>query len=151
MEIDEIDLKILQELQCDARKSYRKVAKNVNVAEGTVYNRIEKLKENGVIKGFIPDIDYSELGFNLIAIIGVSAEGGFLPDIEEKIAKKPNVTSVYDVTGEYDAIVVVKFKERKEMNKFVKDILSMERVERTNTMLALNVVKESHKIDLSSL
>jgi DNA-binding Lrp family transcriptional regulator len=146
--IDETDIKILKELQIDARRSLKDIAEKVGVAEGTVYNRINKMKRMGVIKKFIPVIDYSLLGYDIIAVIGVTAEGGYLVEIEERIAKEGNVTAVYDVTGEYDMIVVAKFKDRKSLNDFVKKIAGMEKVIKTYTMLVLNVVKESHIIEL---
>ena len=146
--IDELDIKILKELQKDARQSYRELAEKLNVAEGTIYNRINKLKEMEVLKRFIPDIDFAKLGYDLTAIIGIMVEGGHLPEIEERIAKLANVTAVYDVTGEYDAIVVAKFRERGELNDLVKSILSMKHVRRTYTMLVLNVLKEEHGVRL---
>ncbi len=148
VKIDEIDIKILRELQEDARKSLKEIAEKVDVAEGTVYNRINKLKKAGVIKKFIPVIDYSYLGYDIIAIIGITAEGGYLVEIEKEIAKEKNVTAVYDVTGEYDILVVAKFKNRENLNTFVKKIASMEKVMKTYTMLVLNIVKETHVIEL---
>ena len=86
--IDSLDIKILIELQDDARKSLREIAEKLGVAEGTIYNRINKLKRLGLIKKFIPVIDYSKLGYDIIAIIGITAEGGHLVEIEEMIAEK---------------------------------------------------------------
>jgi len=146
--IDDLDLKIIRELQKDARQSYREMAERLKVAEGTVYNRVNKLQEIGVIKRFIPDIDFSKLGYDLVAIIGMMVEGDHLPKIEENIAKKPNVSAVYDVTGDYDAIIVAKFKDRDSLNRFVKGILAMPHVKRTYTMLVLNVMKEEHGIEI---
>lgn len=146
--IDELDLGIIRELQEDARRSYREIADKLNVAEGTVYNRVNKLRELGVIKRFIPDVDFSKLGYDLTAVIGVMVEGGHLPEIEKQIAWEPNTTAVYDVTGDYDAIIVAKFKDRSSLNDFVKKILATEHVKRTYTMLVLNVVKEEHGIGL---
>ncbi len=144
--IDDLDLRLIRELQKDARQSYREIAEKLKVAEGTVYNRANKLQELGVIKRFIPDIDFSKLGYDLVAIIGLMVEGGHLPDIEKEIAKKPNVSAVYDVTGDYDAIIVAKFKDRCVLNKFIKGILAMPNVKRTYTMLVLNVMKEEHGV-----
>ncbi len=146
--IDEIDLKIIREFQKDARQSYRDIAMKLKVSEGTVYNRTTKLKELGVIKRFIADIDYSALGYDLTAIIGLSVEGGHLQHIEKQIAKEPSISAVYDVTGEYDVVLVAKFKERSGLNKLVKSLLALPEVKRTNTMIALNVVKEDHGISL---
>jgi Lrp/AsnC family transcriptional regulator for asnA, asnC and gidA len=146
--IDELDLKIIKEFQADARQSYREIAEKLNIAEGTVYNRVSKLKEMGVIRKFIADINYAKLGYDLTALIGIRGKGGHLPEIESKISKEKNVTTLYDVTGEYDAIAVAKFHDRTELNELVKRINSLPNVERTNTMLALNTVKEQHGIEV---
>jgi len=146
--IDDVDVALLKELQKDGRKSFREIAEKLDVAEGTVYNRVNKLKEEGVIKNFLIDIDYSKLGYDLTTVIGVRVKGGHLPEIEEKIAKERNVTAVYDITGEYDAIVIAKFPGRDELNKLVKKINSLENVERTYTMVVLNVLKEQHGVSL---
>jgi Lrp/AsnC family transcriptional regulator, regulator for asnA, asnC and gidA len=146
--IDEVDLKLLKELQKDGRKSFREIAEKLDVAEGTVYNRVNKLREEGIIKNFIVDIDYGKLGYDLTTVIGVKVKGGHLPEIEEKIAKEKNVTAVYDITGEYDAIVVAKFPSRDELNKLVKKINAVDNVERTYTMVVLNILKEQHGIGL---
>ncbi len=149
--IDSLDIKILVELQEDARKSLREIAEKLGVVEGTVYNRINKLKKLGIIKKFIPVIDYSKLGFDLIAVIGITAEGGHLVEVEEMLANEPNVTAVYDVTGQFDVITVAKFKDRESLNAFVKRIAGLEHVQKTYTMLVLNVVKETHCVDLEKL
>jgi len=146
--IDETDIKILTELKNDARQSYRDIADKLKVAEGTVYNRIAKLKDAGVLRGFMADIDYSKLGYDLTAILGLKVAGGKLPQIEQKISKEPNVSAVYDVTGEYDALVVAKFKDRDSLNGLVKRIIGMPEVDRTYTMVVLNVIKEDHGIQI---
>lgn len=149
--LDELDIRILVELQEDARKSLREMAEKLGVAEATVYNRINKMRRAGIIQKFIPVIDYSKLGYDLIAVIGITAEGGYLIEIEEHLAEEPNVTAVYDVTGEFDVITVAKFKDRQSLNAFVKRIASLDHVKKTYTMLVLNVVKETHAIDLEKL
>ncbi|WP_456327052.1 Lrp/AsnC family transcriptional regulator [Archaeoglobus sp.] len=149
--IDKLDIEILIELQKDARKSLKEIAEKLDVAEGTVYNRINKLKRMGVIEKFIPIINHSKLGFDLTAIIGITAEGKHLVELEEILAKEPNVTAVYDVTGEFDVITVVKFKTREDLNEFVKKIAGMKHVKKTYTMLVLNVVKETHAVELDKL
>jgi Lrp/AsnC family transcriptional regulator for asnA, asnC and gidA len=146
--IDDIDLNIIKQLQYDGRRSFREIAEKLKVAEGTVYNRVSKLRDQGVLRNFIADVDYAKLGYDLTAVIGVIVKGGHLPEIEGKIAKERNVTAVYDVTGEYDAIVVAKFRNRDELNKLVKGLTALENVDRTYTMVALNVVKEQHGIGI---
>ncbi len=149
--LDKLDYLILSELQEDARKSLREIAEKLGVAEATVYNRINKMRKLGIIEKFIPVIDYSKLGFDLIAVIGISAEGGHVVEVEDLLAREPNVTAVYDVTGEFDVIAVAKFKDRDSLNSFVKRIAGLEHVKKTYTMVVLNVVKETHLIDIKKL
>jgi len=144
--IDDLDLKIIKELQKDGRASFRDIAEKISVSEGTVYNRVNKLTEAKIIKRFIPEIDYQKLGYDITVLIGVITEGGKLQDIERRITESPNVNAVYDVTGDYDAMIVAQFKNREELNDFVKHLLSMEGVKRSNTMLVLNTMKEQHGV-----
>jgi len=140
--IDDLDRQILTLLQKDARLSYREIAKELRIAVGTVYNRIKRLEEEGVIKGFYPKLDYEKLGYGLTAIIGIRAQGKRIIEIEKEIAKDDHVMCVYDVTGEFDIIVVAKFRGREDMNKFVKSVLSIDGVEKTTTHVAMEIVKE---------
>ncbi|OUJ18094.1 DNA-binding transcriptional regulator Lrp family [Methanonatronarchaeum thermophilum] len=148
MNIDETDKKILRELQKDARKSYRKIAKQTDISEGTAYNRIKKLEKNKIIQGYTPDIDYQKIGYDLTTIIGITGEGSQLQELEQEIAQNPNVTALYDVTGQYDAITIAKFQNRKQLNQFIKQILKRKDVKKTYTMLTLNTIKEKHQIKI---
>lgn len=144
--VDDLDLKIIKELQRDGRASFRDIADSIKASEGTVYNRVNKLLGGKVIRKFIPDIDYSKLGYDITVLIGLTTEGGKLPEIERRITESPNVNAVYDVTGEYDAVIVAQFKNREELNDFVKSLLAISGVKRTNTMLVLNTMKEQHGV-----
>ncbi|WP_297509604.1 Lrp/AsnC family transcriptional regulator [Thermococcus sp.] len=146
--VDELDRKIISLLQKNARLSYREIARELNVAVGTVYNRIKRLEEEGVIKGYSPILDYEKLGFGLTALIGIKAKGRKITEIEGRIAEKNNAMMVYDITGEFDIFVIAKFRNREEMNRFVKWLLSLDGVEKTNTSVAMEVVKEEPRLRL---
>ena len=146
--VDELDLRLIQHLQKDGRRSFREIAEELNVAEGTVYNRVTKLRDQGIIRNFIVDVDYAKLGYDLTVLIGVIGRGGHLAEIEKKIATEKNVSAVYDVTGEYDAVVIAKLPDRDALNRLVKKINGLENVERTYTMVVLNVMKEQHGIEM---
>ena len=51
-----------------------------------------------------------------------------------------------DITGDWDSLVIAHFKDRKDLNKFIKKVLSMENIERTNTQVALNIVKDEKRL-----
>ncbi|MBP1911925.1 DNA-binding Lrp family transcriptional regulator [Thermococcus stetteri] len=146
--VDELDMKILALLQKNARLSYREIAKELGIAVGTVYNRIKRLEESGIIKGYAPILDYEKLGFGLTALIGIKAQGKKIIEIERKIAENGRAIMVYDITGEFDIFVIAKFKDRADMNSFVKWLLSLDGVEKTNTSVVMQVVKEEPRLSL---
>jgi DNA-binding Lrp family transcriptional regulator len=143
--MDETDVKILKKLLSDARMSYRKVAEEIGVSAPTVLARVEKLESEGIIRSYSTLIDYEKLGYDLTAIIEITATKGKIVDLERQIAKFPNVCAVYDITGLTDMVVVAKFKNRKELSNFVKKDLSLPYVDRTNTHLVLITVKEDFR------
>ncbi|HKI09735.1 MAG: Lrp/AsnC family transcriptional regulator [Ignavibacteriales bacterium] len=143
--MDETDVKILKKLLSDARMSYRKVAEEIGVSAPTVLARVEKLESEGIIRSYSTLIDHEKLGYDLTAIIEITATKGKIVDLERQIAKFPNVCAVYDITGLTDMVVVAKFKNRKELSNFVKKDLSLPYVDRTNTHLVLITVKEDFR------
>jgi Lrp/AsnC family transcriptional regulator for asnA, asnC and gidA len=90
----------------------------------------------------------SKLGYDLTALVGIAVEGGHAGEICRKIAEEPNVLAVYDVTGDYDAVVVAKFRNRNSLNDFVDRILAMGHVRKTYTMVVMDVLKEKQCIGI---
>ncbi|AXV37386.1 MAG: Lrp/AsnC family transcriptional regulator [Methanobacteriaceae archaeon] len=140
--LDDIDKEILNLLNEDGRMSYRKISRKLDVSIGTVHNRIEKLMKTGVIKKFVPVIDHDKLGYKLTTVIGVRVKGGVLLNWEDKTAYHKNVLCLYDVTGEFDAIMITKFKDTNDLDEFIKGLLKERDTQRTNTQTVLNIVKE---------
>jgi DNA-binding Lrp family transcriptional regulator len=140
--LDEVDKAILRELISNARLSFREIARRVGVSTATVANKVRKMEEEGVIRGYTAIVNAEKLGYDIVAVIEIVISKGKVANVEEEIAKAPNVQAVYDVTGESDAIIVARFKSRAELSNFVKKLLSMEYVERTITHVVLNVKKE---------
>jgi len=144
-QLDETDFKILDALLDDARLSSRQIADQVGVSVGTVLSRIKRMENEGIIKGYSAIVDHERLGYELTVVTEITVAKGKLLDVEHEVAKIPNVCCVYDVTGLTDAIVVAKFKSRKDLSDFTKWLLSLPYVERTNTHLVLTTVKENFR------
>ncbi|HVM45102.1 MAG TPA: Lrp/AsnC family transcriptional regulator [Candidatus Thermoplasmatota archaeon] len=144
--LDDADLALLRALNVDARKSYRDLSKELGLALSTVSARVKRLEEQGYITGYVPVVDPVKLGFDLVVVIGVKIAHGKLLEAQKRIAKAPRVFGVYDVTGEWDSIVLARFRSREELNDFIKDLLSLPYVERTGTQLVLNTVKEEKRV-----
>jgi len=145
--VDDIDKQIINVLNEDARLSYREIAHMLNLSVGTVSHRIKRLEENGIILGYYPHIDPNKVGYDFRAIIFLNISKGKLRKVEERIVDYNNVLSVYDVTGDYDAIIVGRFLNRSHLNEFVKEIQTIQYVERTTTSVVLNTLKEDIKIE----
>jgi DNA-binding Lrp family transcriptional regulator len=146
MSLNETDLKILQVLLEDARFSSRQIAKKVGVSVGTVLSRIKKMEDEGIIKGYSVIMDHEKLGYQLTVVMEVTVSKGRLIEMENEIAKIPNVCSVYDVTGLTDAFIIAKFKTREELGRFTKRLLALPYIERTNTHVVLTTMKEDFRL-----
>jgi DNA-binding Lrp family transcriptional regulator len=146
MNLDETDVKVLKALTEDARLSSRQIAKQCKISIGTVLSRIKRMEEEGIIKGYTVLLDQEKLGYELTVVTEITVSKGRLLEMENEIARIPNVCCVYDLTGLSDAAIVAKFKSREELSKFTKRLLSLPYVERTNTHVVLTTIKEDFRI-----
>ena len=142
MELDNVDKEILNSLISDSRLSYREIAKQVDVSVATVMNRVNRLTREGIIKRYTTVIDYDKISYDVEVLIEVRISKGKLFQVEKEIAHHPNVFGVYDLTGDFDAAILARFKTRRNMDEFLKKIQTYDFVERTNTRLILNTIKE---------
>jgi len=145
--LDKLDKEILRILSENSRKSYRDIAKELDTATQTISNRVKHLIEKGVIKNFSININYEAINYDITAIIEVRIAKGKLLEVEKEIANIPNIFGVYDITGEYDALVLLRSQKREELNSIIKNMLKNDDIIRTNTHLVLNSIKDNHKIE----
>jgi DNA-binding Lrp family transcriptional regulator len=146
MHLDETDVKILKALTADARLSSRQIAKRCGISIGTVLSRIKKMESEDIINGYTALLDQEKLGYELTVVTEITVSKGRLLEMESEIARMPNVCCVYDLTGLADAAIIAKFKNREDLSKFTKHLLSLAYVERTNTHVVLTTIKEDFRI-----
>jgi Lrp/AsnC family transcriptional regulator, regulator for asnA, asnC and gidA len=144
--LDDLDRAILEELNVDARASHRAIAHRLKVSPTTVSARIAQMEEEGVIRGYVPVLDDEQLGWDLCAVVGVRISKGKLREVEERLAHDPHAYAIYDVTGDYDALLIGRFRDRRDLDRFVKHALQDPHVERSNTQVVLNRVKEDRRV-----
>ncbi len=140
------DSELLKHLSKNGKASQRELAEVTGLALGTVSNHLKLLEKNKIIKGYSANIDPEKVGFTLSATIHLRITKGKIMDVQASIAKHPRVYIVYDITGEWDSLVLARFKDREEMDEFIKTTLSQKNIERTSTSLVLNNVKEEMRV-----
>jgi len=146
MMLDETDRRIISVLQNDARASMRSIAEQAGVSLGTVSNRVRRLEEARVIRGYSVQLDPELSGWELTVVIGLRIQKGRLIEIQEKIAKDNRVYGAYDVTGEFDSMIIARARDRRDLDDLSKNVISIDGVESSVTHLVLNTVKESSTV-----
>jgi DNA-binding Lrp family transcriptional regulator len=143
-----LDYRILEQLRRDGRASLRTIAERLGVSTSTVSHRVKQLEGEGIILGYRPVLDYAKLGYRLTAITKIKAKGSRIPDIVKELVKEETLVDVYEITGDYDVLVIGKYPDEEMMNREIKRMLAHPEIESTNTSIVLSVAKEGGDLDL---
>ena len=146
MDLDATDRDLLAALLEDARISQRGLAKRVGVAQGTITHRLRRLEGMGVIKGYTVLLDAESIGWTMTVITGLTIQKGSMIDVQQQIAADPRVFAVYDVTGDYDSMVLARVRGRKDLDDLTKTVFTLQGVQRSFTQVVLNTVKEDGRV-----
>jgi len=144
--LDDVDIKILDTLQEDADLTYAEIAKRVGVSPSTVYMRIRKLKDQGIIKRLVAVVDPDLLGYKLKALLFMTIDIKKFNKVVENLSSIPQVKSIYDVTGEWSLVCTLLVKDHTELSKLLDQIGSIDGVLNTSTLVVLRVLKEDNKV-----
>ncbi|CAL9497239.1 Leucine-responsive regulatory protein [Nocardiopsis dassonvillei] len=126
-DLDELDTAILAELQSDARKTNRDVAAAVGASPTTTLDRTRALREKGVIRGAILDVDLELIGRPVQALITVSVVKPSRHNIEafrDWVRSLPDTLSVFVTSGSEDFLVHVALPDNNSLYAFVIDKLT---------------------------
>lgn len=149
--MDDLDVKILEKLMTDSRRSLRSIAKELGTPTSTIHERVKRLLKLGIIKRFTAELDTRVLGLDITALILISVEGAYISDVEKILSTYEHVVAVYDITGDFDVAVIAKFRNIEDLNNFIKSILKIPHIKKTVTSIAFNVVKEKLCIDTPNI
>ncbi len=141
--IDEIDVNILNIIQRDARMSNAEIARQVGLAPSATLERVKKLEERGIIRGYATEIDASQIGFGLTAFVAVRTKE--CSDEADKIlAEIPEVLEVHDIAGEDDYLLKVRAKDVEDLARIMREKLkSVPNVVTMRTTVVLQTIKET--------
>lgn len=155
--VDEKDVEILRLLQEDCKRPVKDIGRRIESPVTTVYTRIKRLEDSGVIKGYKAILDAEKLGKGTTAFI-LASFSYRLPgtdrilsqrDIAREVARFPEVQEVSIITGDWDILIKIKEKDVVSIGKFVVDKLRTVRgIEKTLTCMVFDSVKESPEISL---
>ena len=137
--IDQLDRDILTILMQDANESYTKIAKRLHVSGGTVHVRMSKLKELGIVKGASLTIDYSKLGYDISAFLGIYLEKSSLyTDVSSELAAIPEVVGAHYTTGNYSIFAKIVVRDTNHLREVLHDkIQKIQGIQRTETFISL--------------
>ena len=136
--VDEIDERILSILKENSRTTYVEIGRTLNLSEGTVRNRIQSLIDSGIIKRFTVEVSLT-VGVRALVMISVNPQTP-THDVSKVVQKLPGVEKIYEVTGEYDVVIVVTSQNIERLNATIENIRVVEGVEKTNTIIVLRTI-----------
>ena len=139
MTLDKKSISILSALQENSRMSVRDIAKETRLRPSTVHQRIVRLQKEGVIEKFTIKVNNEAVGESFIVYMLIKTK----PNVTvEKVFSLPQVKEVFGITGEYDLLVKMKFKDVNAFNDFILEFRKNQEIVSTLTMVATANIKE---------
>lgn len=150
--IDELNKKLIGELQKDGRQTYANLGKVLGVSEGAIRKRFKNLIKRGLVKVVaVPDM--RGLGYNFVGIVGIQVKMAELKEVWENLSQDPAVCQLFWVIGRYDLIALIAAQSVEEFANFMSNELFMiSGVAKTETFVTLGMRKgEMYSADTTEL
>ena len=142
--MDDVDRKILEVILRRADLNLKDIAESIGISKSTVHNRLKKMRDADYLKGFYPLINQEMQKDQVTAITLIRAKYGpqYSENVGKELATIKGTWGVYFVIGEQDFVVLIRAKSKSELSEIVNQFAQMEGVERSNTILVLDIFKE---------
>jgi len=145
--LDQTDKKIIDILIENSRMSYADIARKLGVSEATVFKRIKKLKDEGVIESFTLRLEPSKIGKNVYISIGLTVNPVLLDEIAKKLSNFDEVSEVYITVGEHNIIAHALIKDNDAFNNFLMNkIYKLEGITKIDINIILKKLKARIKL-----
>jgi DNA-binding Lrp family transcriptional regulator len=122
VKLDDVDKKILDFLKANARKTFVDIGKSLGISDATVYNRVKRLSEIGLIKKFTIDIDESLLNERTMGFIKINVKPGEISEVAKNLVKINGVIELYEVHGTADLLLKVEANSLDSLRFIILDI-----------------------------
>ncbi|WP_285745862.1 Lrp/AsnC family transcriptional regulator [Lentzea sp. NBRC 105346] len=137
--MDTIDHRIISCLMSNARSSYAEIGKEVGLSAPAVKRRVDKLLDNGVLRGFTAVVDPEALGWGTEAFVEVHCRGNVAPhDIQQRLEAMAEVRAAYTVSGAADAIVHLRAADIHHLESALERLRGVEIIDRTVSTVVLS-------------
>ena len=149
MHIDDTDRAILRELQRNARTPFSEIARRIDMSSATVHDRVKRLEEEGVIRGYHADVEPTMVGLSVEAVIGLRIEQGRAADTLDRLEELEEVQEVLLTTGEWDAVVQLVTEDTDGLRALMFDrVPSIDGIVRSQTMVVLGHEYDANELPL---
>ncbi len=146
--MDEIDKKIMTELQFDCKQTIKELSDKMNLTPTPVYERIKKLEENGYVKGYEAQIDRFSIGLSLMVFCNISLkehQAKFLTQFERDVQPLDEVMACYHLGGMYDYLLKICVRNMDEYQKFIANKLAnIKNIANVQSSFVMKEIKDSN-------
>lgn len=153
--MDSTDRNIIEILQKQGRMTNVELARINDLAPSSMLERVRRLEEKGVIKGYRANLDPKQLGYNVQAMLMITLDrhqSGPIDDFEDRIRAVPEVKACFHLTGQYDYLAHLVVRDIDHLGELVKHTLAgIAGVEKQETFLVLSTIKEDEGYSLERL
>lgn len=139
-EIDSVDRQILTLLQQEARTPYSEIARQLIVSGGTIHQRMDKLKQVGIVEGSSINLNLQKIGYDVTAFLGIHLNSSReLSNVISALKEMPEVVESYYTTGNYALLIKVHTKTIKDFHHFLANKLqSIDAIQSTESFISLD-------------
>ena len=125
IELDDLNWHILEVLQTAGRASYAEIGRAVGLSAPAVAERIQKMEDQGVIRGFKAILDPARLGFSIQTIVQLQVNRDYFETTLERLSSFPEVIDCYRTTGTSSLFLLVVFRSMEHMEDFLNQMLQL--------------------------
>ena len=138
-ELDEIDRSILNVLMQDANTPYVDIAKGIHVSAGTVHVRMKKMIRMGIVKKAFLNVDYTKLGYDISAFLGIYLEkSAMYPLVIDALYKIPEVVNAHYTTGNYSILAKIICRNTDDLKRVLYEhIQNIEGIQRMESFISM--------------
>ncbi|MFQ6051436.1 MAG: winged helix-turn-helix transcriptional regulator [Candidatus Hydrothermarchaeota archaeon] len=141
--VDQKDMKIIEILRENSRKSFTEIAEELGVSESTIRKRVKALEDEGIIKKYTIIVDPAKIGYRTVALVGLDVEPSHFLEAAEKMTEFEEVKCVSTSTGDHMIMTEIWVKDGKELTKLISEkIGKIEGVSRICPAIILEKLKE---------